>query len=268
MTRRLYVPIAFAWLLACSSSSSGDGGGPGDPDGGGGGGTDGGGAQSDGGASPDTAPAAYAGGDVTVTIGGADGGTVDTAAVSGKVTIHIVPANPSAITKIEALVDGTVVGTLTQAPYDLAWDSASVSNGAHAVSARPYDTGGVAGSAPAVAITTTNFLLAGKWKWTSITDATPGFGADPCSDATFTVTFDQASSTMTLPMFYLKCTAQNGAPYSAKINGFSKLIAPADYGGPVVNTSGTVTTTLSSTKLTQSDSFNGDTQSGTLTKQP
>ena len=264
--RRLFAPAAFACLLACGSSGSGAPA-PAD-DSGGGGATGEGGGGSDGGGGADSAPPAYAGGDVSVSIGEADGGTVDANAVAGKVTIHMVPGTPSAISKIEALVDGAVVGTMTTAPFDVGWDSASVSNGAHVLSARPYDIAGVAGSAAGPSITTINFLLAGTWRWTSISDSVPGFGSDPCSDTTVTVTFDQATSTMTLPMFYLKCTAQNGAPYSSKINGFSKVVAPANYGGPITNTSGTVTTTFSSTKLTQTDSFNGDTQTGALAKVP
>jgi hypothetical protein len=178
------------------------------------------------------------------------------------------PPRPPRSAKIEALLDGKVVGEATTPPYDVAWDSTSVANGAHSVTARPHDLAGATGSSAALAITTSNFLLAGTWQWSSITDSTPGFGSDPCANKTFTVTFDKATSTMTIPMFYLSCTAQNNAPYSSKIDGFSQVVAPADYGGPITNTTGTVTTTFSTTSFKQTNSFNNDTQSGKLTKMP
>src|SRR5687767_8614535 len=105
--RSLYVlgvGCALTWAAACSSNDaanepsgrSEDGGVSSDGAGGG---------SSDGGPGPDGASAAYAGGDVTVSLGDVDGGGVDSGAVSGKVTIQMVAATPSAIAKIEALVD-------------------------------------------------------------------------------------------------------------------------------------------------------------------
>lgn len=267
--RRL-VALAGGGLLVCAaacSSSDGGGGGPtGAPDGGGPPATDAGSGADAPAPGSDGAAPNYSGGDVTVSLGDAEGGTVKLDAVSGKVTIHMVPAKPSAISKIEALVDGKVVGSASATPFDVVWDSASVANGAHSVTARPYDLAGLTGSSAPLSITTSNFMLAGTWRWSNVTDATPGFGADSCSDATFTVTFDPGTSTMTFPMFYLSCRAQNGATYSAKINGFTKMVMPSEYGGPITNTSGTVTTTFSTSMLTQTDSFNNDTQTGSLTK--
>ena len=270
--KRLGILAAFGllgWAAACSSSNDGGTPSTGDvdasapaADGGGGGG------GGDAGPGADSSAPAYAGGDVTVSLAAGDGGTDDAGVVSGNVTIHMVPTTPAAIAKIEALVDGKVVGEATASPYDVAWDSASVSNGAHSITARPHDLAGATGSSAALSIKTSNFLLAGTWQWSSITDATPGFGSDSCSDNTFTVTFDKATSTMTIPMFYLSCKAQNNAPYSSKIDGFSQVVAPADYGGPITNTTGTVTTTFSTTSFMQTNSFNNDTQSGKLTKMP
>lgn len=254
-----------AWAAACSSGV-GDGVANSGPDGGdpseAGGGGDGGGPGAE------AAPPPYAGGDVIVSLADGDGGVVEAGAVSGKVTIHMVPATPSAIAKIDALVDGNPVGSATTTPFDVAWDSASVSNGAHTVSARAHDLAGATGSSAGLPITTSNFLLAGQWTWSGVTDGSPGFTPGPCSDKTFTVTFNRTTSTMTLPQFYLSCKAMNGASYSSKIDGFSKVVAPADYGGPITNTTGTVTTTFSSTALRQTNSFNGNTQSGKLTKTP
>jgi hypothetical protein len=271
--RRLLVlatACVLAWVAACSGSDGGAG--PGSGADGGTDGQDGGGSSS--GSTPPPAPA-YAGGDVTISIvrdpdagapdaGMADGGAADL--VTGKVTIHMEAATPAAISRIEALVDGKMVGVAAQPPYDVAWDSATVANGPHSVSAKPYDQSNRAGTGGPLAITTSNFLLAGTYTWSGITDSSPGFSSDPCQSKTFTVTFNQATSTVTLPQFYLTCTAQNNAPYSSNIHGFSMVVTPDKYDGPIVNKTGTVTTTLTATKLTQTDSFNGNTQTGTLTK--
>lgn len=54
------------------------------------------------------------------------------------------------ITRVEFLVDGTVVGTSTTAPYSFAWDTSAISDGAHAVTARVTDANNaVVTSAPA-----------------------------------------------------------------------------------------------------------------------
>jgi hypothetical protein len=173
------------------------------------------------------------------------------ATVTGKATIHVEAATPAALSKIDVLVDGKAVGTLKAAPFDLDWDSSSVDNGAHAISATPYDLAGKTGASKPLQIATSNFLLAGQWRWSGITDAHTGFGSSPCSDTTLTVTLDTATSTVTFPSFYVTCTAQNGAPYSSKVEGFTKVLTPADYDGPLTDTSGYTTITLSSTKLSQ-----------------
>jgi hypothetical protein len=54
--------------------------------------------------------------------------------------------------------------------------------------------------------------------------------------------------------------------YSGQIIGFSQMVAPQNYGGPVTHT-GAVSTTFSTTMLTQADTI-GDSESGTLTKLP
>ena len=264
---------AFAASGACSSSSddssSPSGGGTG-TDGGGGtsdAGGGGGGGGDDGGSAGETGPS-YGGGDVTVTLSTQDGGTVATDAVTGKVTLHFTATTPSAISKIDALVDGKTVGIVTATPFDVQWDSSLVGNGAHTISGTVYDLAQRTGTAKSLAITTNNFLLAGTWTWSGVTDAELGKFSDSCSSTTFTVTFDQGTQTMTFPSFYLSCSAQNGASYSSQIHGFTKVVTAADYGGPITNTAGTVTTTFSTTSLRQSDSFNTDTQSGTLTRAP
>ena len=62
----------------------------------------------------------------------------------------------SGIAKVEFFVDDTPVGTVTQAPYQLLWDSAGVANGPHAFVAGATDFSGNSARSVAVSATTLN----------------------------------------------------------------------------------------------------------------
>ncbi|HEX8794475.1 MAG TPA: Ig-like domain-containing protein [Polyangiaceae bacterium] len=207
----------------------------------------------------------YAGGAVKVTLASCDGGAEGTN-VTGTVAIVMVAATPAAISKIDVLVDGKSLGTVTSMPFDLPWSSSAVSNGPHTISGTAYDLAGKTAAATPLQVTTNNFQLAGTWSWSGITDATAGFPTDTCSNTTFDVTFDVPTSTVTVPDFYVNCIAGNGAGYQAQFTGFTTVVTPAQYGAAIHYVSGTITTDFSATRLTQSNSFDSDTLSGALTR--
>lgn len=62
------------------------------------------------------------------------------ATVSGVVTLSADASDNVAVSKVDFLVDGAVVGTDSSAPYSVSWDSAQVANGGHTVTARAVDT--------------------------------------------------------------------------------------------------------------------------------
>ncbi len=64
------------------------------------------------------------------------------ATVSGTVTVTASASDAVGVTRVEFLVDGSPVGTDTTAPYELAWNSAGVANGAHTLAARAFDAAG------------------------------------------------------------------------------------------------------------------------------
>ena len=79
------------------------------------------------------------------------------ATVSGTaVTLAAAAADDGAIDHVDFLVDGTVVGTATTAPYTLSWDSATASNGSHTITARAVDTAGQATTSSPVTVTVGN----------------------------------------------------------------------------------------------------------------
>lgn len=66
---------------------------------------------------------------------------------------------PAGITRVEFLVDGTVVGTDTATPFSFAWDTATIADGAHDVTARVTDGASRTVTSTAVAVLVRNTLV-------------------------------------------------------------------------------------------------------------
>ena len=62
--------------------------------------------------------------------------------VSGTVTMSGEAQSPNPITKMEFLVDGTVIGTSTASPATAAWDTTKVADGGHQIAVRATDSSG------------------------------------------------------------------------------------------------------------------------------
>ena len=77
----------------------------------------------------------------------------DGAVVSGgAVPFSATASDASGIAKVEFLVNGTVRGTVTAAPYDFAWNSQTFPDGSAAVAARATDTAGNVTTSPSVLV--------------------------------------------------------------------------------------------------------------------
>jgi hypothetical protein len=113
-----------------------------------------------------------------------------------------------AVSRVDFLVDGTVVGSDGSAPYSVVWDSSSVADGNHTVSARAIDSAGNQATST-ISVTTANsnllqnpglesgsgttptcWLLGGygtntfTWAWTS--DANSGTHAENLNITSYT----------------------------------------------------------------------------------
>ena len=64
------------------------------------------------------------------------------ATVSGTVNVQASATSDQTITKVEFYLDGTLVGTDTEAPYSYSWDTKASTKGLHAIKAKAYDSGG------------------------------------------------------------------------------------------------------------------------------
>ena len=64
------------------------------------------------------------------------------ATVSGSVTLAATASDDTGVSRVELLIDGAQVGSDTAAPYEVTWNSATVADGPHTVTARAVDTSG------------------------------------------------------------------------------------------------------------------------------
>jgi len=99
---------------------------------------------------------------VTQTSGG---GTADTtpptasAAVSGtagSITLSATASDNVGVSRVDFVVDGNLKGSDTSAPYSLALDSTTLSNGSHTLVARAYDAAGNVGASSSVSFNVSN----------------------------------------------------------------------------------------------------------------
>ncbi|HYV43892.1 MAG TPA: PHB depolymerase family esterase [Myxococcaceae bacterium] len=64
------------------------------------------------------------------------------ATVSGTITLSATASDNVGVSRVELSVDGSVVGTSTAPPYQVSWNTASVGNGGHTVTAKAFDAAG------------------------------------------------------------------------------------------------------------------------------
>jgi len=60
------------------------------------------------------------------------------------------------VNRVEFLVDGTVIASDTTAPYDLTWDTSTVADGSHSLTARTVDSANASATSTATTVTVLN----------------------------------------------------------------------------------------------------------------
>jgi hypothetical protein len=76
--------------------------------------------------------------------------------VSGLVPVTVNASDNVGVTRVDLLVNGTVVATDTAAPFGFSWDSAGVPNGKASLSAVGYDAAGNAGTSSVASVNVSN----------------------------------------------------------------------------------------------------------------
>lgn len=75
---------------------------------------------------------------------------------SGMITLSANASDNVGVTKVDFLVDGAVVGSVTSAPFTLSVNSANLSNGSHSLIAKASDAAGNVGTSSAVSFNVNN----------------------------------------------------------------------------------------------------------------
>ncbi|MBW3538305.1 hypothetical protein KY386_02315 [Candidatus Parcubacteria bacterium] len=75
---------------------------------------------------------------------------------SGTVNVSANASDNVGVTKVEFLVDGAVKATDTTSSYGFAWDTKTVANGSHTLSAKAYDAAGNVGTSANVSVNVSN----------------------------------------------------------------------------------------------------------------
>jgi len=80
------------------------------------------------------------------------------ATVSGStVMLSAAASSPGAVSKVQFFVDGSSVGTAGQAPWSVTWNSATVANGSHTITATAIDSAGNSATSAGSTITVNNY---------------------------------------------------------------------------------------------------------------
>src|SRR6185436_2065164 len=83
------------------------------------------------------------------------------ASVSGTTTITATAADNIGVVGVQFLLDGASLGAEQTGPYSLAWNTTSVGNGTHTLSARARDAAGNTTTATNVTVTVANTQVTG-----------------------------------------------------------------------------------------------------------
>ncbi len=76
--------------------------------------------------------------------------------LTGTVTLAANATDDVGVTKVEFYAGSTLLGSDSSAPYSLAWDSGTVSNGTYALTTKAYDAAGNVGTSAAISVTVSN----------------------------------------------------------------------------------------------------------------
>lgn len=76
--------------------------------------------------------------------------------VSGAITVNITATDNLGVAKVELYLNGTLYASYGSAPYNISWNTTSVTNGSYTLTARAYDAAGNVGQSPAITITVNN----------------------------------------------------------------------------------------------------------------
>jgi hypothetical protein len=157
--------------------------------------------------------------------------------VSGTMSVSASASDNVAVTSVQLLVDGAVIGTVASAPYNFSWNTAAGANGNHTLQTKAFDAAGNAGLSVAVTVTVSN--LAASSLAVAVTNPTNGSTVPRNQKVTVSASATD-NSKVTRMQFYInnnllgtvtaapysypwKVPAKNGASYNVQAKAYDSL---------------------------------------------
>jgi hypothetical protein len=134
--------------------------------------------------------------------------------VAGTVTVSAIASAPSAVAGVQFRLDGSNLGSEdTTSPYQVSWNTTSVSDGAHTLSAVVRDTTGATGTSSNVSVNVANTSPPPPLPSVSITS--PGAGASVSGNVTIVASAQNAAGVQFLVDGLNVGAEDTTSPYSA-----------------------------------------------------
>jgi peptidoglycan/xylan/chitin deacetylase (PgdA/CDA1 family) len=177
------------------------------------------------------------------------------ATVTGSATLTASASDAKGITSVQFKVDGVNVGTAdTTSPYSITWDSKTVSDGTHSVTAVATNSSNLTTTSSPVSITVSNPVAP------TVSVTAPAGGATVSGTTALTASASDSKSTITSVQFKVDGnnvgTADTTSPYSfdwdskSVANGSHTITAVATNSANLSTTSASVTVTVNNTTVT------------------
>ncbi len=191
--------------------------------------------------------------------------------VSGNQEFNATATDNVGVTKVEFLVDGTIIATDATVPYGITWDTSTVLDGSHTLTVKAFDAGGNQANATRT-VTVDNTPP-------TVSVSSPVSGAQLSGMATFTASATDASGVKSVQFLVdgVPVGTDTTAPYSiiwntsGASNGWHDITAKATDQLNNVGTSGPVSVNISNTvvdntppTITLTTPANGATVSGSV----
>ena len=150
---------------------------------------------------------------------------VDGAVVGGIISINASASDNIGVTKVEIIVDNSVVATLDSSPYTTSLDTALLSDGDHTISAKAYDAAGNNKTSSVVNITVENIDITPP----EVSLLTPTAGSELKGDVALTASATDNVAIAKVEFFYgsTKIGESTSSPYT--INWDTTSLADGNY---------------------------------------
>ncbi len=178
---------------------------------------------------------------------------INNAAVSGTVAITATASDNVGVSRVEFYENGAFLSAINVAPYTYNWDTTSVANGSHSLTAKAYDAAGNVGQSLNITITVNNTLADTTAPTVSVT--VPANNSTVSGTATVTATASDNVGVTKVELYVngtLKAT-DTTAPYNYAwntknvVNGNYTLTAKAYDAAGNVGQSGNITVAVNNT---------------------